>query len=120
MQSHIFFVSNPLGGYSTGVKSFGMHSSEVQNFEAHVSMKGIHGASVLFCVIKKQEDELERVSWGFGPESNYTVLLIVHPGAKVPTWVSLQDKYQQKVHVPSVTSLRIQNLTPEVSGQYRS
>ncbi|XP_040086137.1 SLAM family member 8-like [Oryx dammah] len=44
----------------------------------------------------------------------------VHRGADTPTWVSLQDKYQQRVHVPSVTSLRIENLTPEDSGQYRA
>jgi len=112
-----FSVSSPLGGYSTGIRSSGMHSSQVQNFGAHVSMEGIHGGSVLFCMIKKQEAELERVSWGFGPESNYTVLLMVHPGAKAPTWVSLQNTYQQRVHVPSMTSLRIQNLTPEDGGQ---
>ena len=113
-----FFVSNPLGGYSTVIRSSGKHSSEVQNFGAHVSMEEIHGGSVLFCMIKEQEAELEMVSWGFGPESNYIVLLMVHPGAKAPTWVSLQNTYQQRVHVPNMTSLRIQNLTPEDSGQY--
>ena len=57
---------------------------------------------------------------GFGPELNYRVLLRVHRGADTPTWVSLQDKYQQRVQVPNVTSLKIENLTPEDSGQYRA
>ena len=35
-------------------------------------------------------------------------------------WVSLQDKYQQRVHVPNVTSLRIENLTSEDSGHYQA
>ena len=83
-------------------------------------MQGIQGGSVLFHVTKKQEAEPEEVSWGFGSELNYRVLLRVHRGADTPTWISLQDKYQQRVHVPNVTSLRIENLTPEDSGQYRA
>ena len=75
---------------------------------------------MLFHVPKKQEAEPEEVSWGFGPESNYRVFMRVHRGKDTPTWVSLQDKYQQRVHVPNVTSLRIENLTPEDSGQYRA
>ena len=71
---------------------------------------------MLFHVIKNQEAE----PWGFSPESNYKVLLRVGPGADTPTWVSLQDKYQQRVQVPNVTSLKIENLTPEDSGQYRA
>ncbi|XP_060976471.1 uncharacterized protein LOC133040592 isoform X3 [Dama dama] len=71
-------------------------------------------------LIKKQEADPEEVSWGFGPESNYRVLLRVRHGTDTPTWVSLQDKYQHRVHVPNVTSLRIENLTPEDSGQYRA
>ena len=35
-------------------------------------------------------------------------------------WVSLQDKYQQRVHVPNVTSLRIEYLTSEDSGHYQA
>ena len=75
---------------------------------------------MLFHVIKKQEADPVEVSWGFGPQSNYRVLLQVRRGADTPTWVSLQDKYQQRVHVPNVTSLKIENLTPEDSGQYRA
>ncbi|XP_074245847.1 SLAM family member 8-like [Saimiri boliviensis] len=32
--------------------------------------------------------------------------------------MSLQDKFKQRVHVPSMWSLRIENLAPEDSGQY--
>ena len=75
---------------------------------------------MLFHVTTKQEAEPEEVSWGFGPESNYRVLLRVHRGADTPTWVSLQDKYQHRVHVPNILFLRIDNLTLEDSGQYRA
>ncbi|KAJ1064520.1 hypothetical protein K5549_017211, partial [Capra hircus] len=78
----------------------------------------IRGGFVLIHVIKKQEAEPEEVSWGFGSESDYRVLLRVHRGADTPTWVSLQDKYRHRVHVPNVTSLRIENLTFEDSGHY--
>ena len=75
---------------------------------------------MLFHVTKKQNADPEEVSWGFGPESNYRVLLRFRRGADTPTWVSLQDKYQHKVQVPSLMSLRIENLTLEDSGQYRA
>ncbi|KAM9692132.1 T-lymphocyte surface antigen Ly-9-like isoform 2-T5 [Dama dama] len=104
---------------STVVQSSGKYNSEVQN-SGFVPMQGIQGHSVLFHIVKKQEADPEEVSWGFGPESNYRVLLRVRHGTDTPTWVSLQDKYQHRVHVPNVTSLRIENLTPEDSGQYRA
>ena len=71
---------------------------------------------MLFHMIKCQEAE----PWGFSPESNYKVLLRVSPGADTPAGVSLQDKYQQRVHVPNILSLKIENLTCEDSGQYRA
>ena len=83
-------------------------------------MYGTQGGSVLFHVIKKQEADPVEVSWGFGPQSNYRVLLQVRRGADTPTWVSLQDKYQQRVHVPNILSLKVENLTCEDSGQYRA
>ena len=110
-------VSSPLGICSTGAKSPGAHGSEVQDPGACVPLQGIRGGSVLFNVTKKQEAEPEEVSWAFGPESNYSVLLRVHRGADTPTWVSLQNKYQQRVHVPNILSLRFENLTFEDSGQ---
>ena len=75
---------------------------------------------MLFNVIKKQEADPEEVLWSFGPLSNYRVLLQVRHWADNLTWVILQDKYQQRVHVPNVTSLKIENLTQEDSGQYRA
>ena len=119
-EKNICPVSNPLGICSTGAKSPGAHGSGVQDPAARVPRQGIRGGSVLFHVIKKQEAEPEEVSWAFGPDSNYSVLLRVHRGADTPTWVDLQDKYQQRVQVPNVTSLKIENLTPEDSGQYRA
>ena len=100
-------VSHALGVCSTGVKSSGAHGSGVQDSGAHVPLQGIQGGSVLFHLTKNQEADPEEVSWGFGPESNYRVLLQVRHGADTPTWVSLQDKYQQRVHVPNVRSLKI-------------
>ncbi|KAI4590446.1 hypothetical protein MJG53_001495 [Ovis ammon polii x Ovis aries] len=105
---------------STGAKSPGACDSGVQESGAHVPLQGIRGGSVLFHVTKKQEAEPEKVSWAFGPQSNYSVLLRVHHGADTPTWVRLQDKYQQRVHVPNILSLKIENLTCEDSGQYQA
>ena len=116
----IFSVSNPLGFCNTGAKSPGARGSGVQDSGAHVPLQGIRGGSVLFHVIKKQKAEPEEVSWGFGPESKFSILLRVHHGADTPTWVSLQDKYQQRVHVPNILSLKIENLTCEDSGHYRA
>ncbi|XP_070640444.1 SLAM family member 9-like isoform X2 [Bos indicus] len=113
-------VSSPLGICSTGAKSPGACGSEVQDPGARVPLQGIRGGSVLFHVTTKQEAEPEEVSWAFGSESNYSVLLRVHRVADTPTWVSLQDKYQQRVHVPNILSLKIENLTCEDSGQYRA
>ena len=119
-EKNIFPVSSPLGICSTGAKSPGARGSGVQGSGAHVPLQGIQGGSVLFHLTKKQEADPEEVSWGFGPESNYSILLQVRRGADTPTWVSLQDKYQHRVHVPNVTSLRIENLTREDSGEYRA
>ena len=112
-------ISIVLGICSTVAHSYGPHGSEAQD-SAFVPMYGIQGGSVLFHVIKKQEADPEEVLWSFGPLSNYRVLLQVHHWADNLTWVILQDKYQQRVHVPNVTSLKIENLTQEDSGQYRA
>ena len=114
-----FSISIVLGICSTVAYNSGSHGSEAQD-PGFVPMYGTQGGSVLFHVIKKQGADPVEVSWGFGPQSNYRVLLQVRRGADTPTWVSLQDKYQQRVHVPNVTSLKIKNLTREDSGQYRA
>ncbi|XP_014647209.1 PREDICTED: SLAM family member 9-like [Ceratotherium simum simum] len=115
------FTSLLLSVCSTGVKSSGIHGSGVQHSGAHVPLKRIRGGSVLFHVIKEPEAKLEEISWGFGPDLKYRVMLRVHNGSeRTQTWVSLQDKYKQRVHVPNMTSLRIENLTREDSGPYQA
>ncbi|XDB49068.1 hypothetical protein AB1E18_002651 [Capra hircus] len=86
------FTSLLLSIHSTGRKSSGVPGPGAQDSVAHC-----------------QEAE----PWGFSPESNYKVLLRVSPGADTPAGVSLQDKYQQRVHVPTILSLRFENLTFE-------
>ncbi|XP_077012660.1 T-lymphocyte surface antigen Ly-9-like isoform X1 [Tamandua tetradactyla] len=114
------FLSLVLGVRSTGTKSSGALGSGTWNSEGHSFLKQIRGGSVLFHVIPKLDDELDEVSWVFGPESDFTVLLCFKRGADGPTWVSLQDKDKQRVHVPNMTSLRIEKLTLTDSGQYRA
>ncbi|XP_033270393.2 uncharacterized protein LOC105748826 isoform X2 [Orcinus orca] len=124
---HLCWASRLLGFTSLllsvcwpGVKSSGTHGSGVQDSGVHVPLHRVRGGSVSFNVTRKQEAHLEEVTWGFGPDSNYRVLLRVGAEADAPTWVSLQDKYQQRVHVPSILSLKIENLTSEDSGLYRA
>ena len=119
-EKNICPVSSPLGICCPGAKRSGARDSEVQESGARVPLQGIRGGSVLFHVIKKQEAEPEEVSWAFGPESNYSVLLRVHRGADTPTWVSLQDRYQQRVHVPNMRPLKIENLTSEGNVLYQA
>ncbi|XP_036872709.2 SLAM family member 9-like [Manis javanica] len=87
---------------------------------AHVFLNRTQGSCVLFHAAREAGAELKEISWGFGPESDYRVILTVCSSTEPPTWVSLQDKYEQRVHVPNMTSLRIDNLTCEDSGQYRA
>ncbi|KAF4021202.1 hypothetical protein G4228_013529 [Cervus hanglu yarkandensis] len=117
---HLCGPSRLLGFTSFLLSDSGAHGSGVQDSGAHVPLQGIQGGSVFFHLTKNQEADPEEVSWGFGPESNYRVLLRVSHGADTPTWVSLQDKYQHRVHVPNMMSLRIENLTREDSGEYRA
>ncbi|OWK00866.1 hypothetical protein Celaphus_00016531, partial [Cervus elaphus hippelaphus] len=98
---------------STRVKSSRAHVPGGQYSKAHITLHIVWKGSVLFYVVNKTGTELEEVSWGFDPDSNYRVLLKVHPGADAPTWVRLQDKYHQRVRVPNMRSLKIENLTSE-------
>ena len=61
---------------------------------------------------------LEKISWGIKNKSDYLLLLLVSPGEDVPKWVNFQDKFENRVHVLNTTTLRIDNLTLEDSGQY--
>ncbi|XP_058395492.1 SLAM family member 5-like [Diceros bicornis minor] len=115
------FTSLLLSVCSTEVTTSGAHGSGIQDSGVHVHLKGIRGGSVLFHVIKEPGTELKEISWGFGPDLKYRVMLRVHNGSEgTPTWVSLQDKYKQRVHVATMTTLRIENLTHEDSGPYRA
>ena len=109
-----FSVSYALGVGSPGTQSSGNA----------VSLKGMQGASVSFHVIRNPDlppvDELEKISWGIVFRSNYIVMLQVFPGADVPEWVNWQDKFQKRVHVFNITTLRIDNLTLEDTGLYRA
>uniref|UniRef100_A0A8D1CN11 Ig-like domain-containing protein n=1 Tax=Sus scrofa TaxID=9823 RepID=A0A8D1CN11_PIG len=123
---HLRWASRLLGLLSllfsvcrSGTNSDGGPAPGVQDSGAPDPLQGIRGGSVLFPLLKKQDAELEEVTWGFGPGSEYRILLRVRPG-EAPTWASLQDRYQQRVHVPNMTSLKIENLTPEDSGLYRA
>lgn len=62
--------------------------------------------------------KLEKISWAIKNKSDYVLLLHVSPGEDVPKWVNFQDKFEKRVHVLNTTTLRIDNLTLEDSGQY--
>ncbi|XP_048670616.1 uncharacterized protein LOC107156666 isoform X2 [Marmota marmota marmota] len=108
------------GACSTLAKSSGAHGSGIKGFRTHTYLKAIRGSSVLLQVIQEPEDpKIEEISWGvITSESNSTFVLRLQNGKEDPLWFSLQDKYKQRVQVPSMSSLRINNLTSQDSGQY--
>ncbi|XP_037355760.1 T-lymphocyte surface antigen Ly-9-like isoform X2 [Talpa occidentalis] len=104
---------------SPGAKSSEAHGSGVKGSEANNPVKGTQGGAVWFHMNTNPGAELEKILWGFFPQSAYVIMLEVHRGAEdAPTWCNLWDKYGQRVHVPNMTSLRIENLTSEDSGRY--
>ncbi|XP_053462380.1 T-lymphocyte surface antigen Ly-9-like isoform X2 [Nycticebus coucang] len=111
------------GVCSAVVKSPGAHGPGVKDSRAHTYLEGIQGGAVLFHVTEKPgvvpEADLEKLLWSFGPESGYIKMFEVS-WDELPRWVGLQEKLKQRVHVPNLTSLRIENLTLEDSGQYRA
>ncbi|XP_045672817.1 SLAM family member 5-like isoform X2 [Phyllostomus hastatus] len=114
------FTSILLGIYSPGAMSSETHVSEIKDSRAPVFLTRIQGESVLFNVIQEPGTKLEEISWSIGPESNYRVMLEVKGQVNKPNWLSLQDKYMQRAHILNRTSLRIENLTHDDSGQYRA
>lgn len=116
----MFSLSNYLGIYSPGAMSSKTHVPEVKDSRAPVLLTRIQGESVLFYVIKEPGTKLEEISWSFGPESNYRVMLEVDVTAEKQKWISLQNKYGKRAHIPNMTSLEIKNLTHDDSGQYRA
>ncbi|XP_038397734.1 SLAM family member 8-like isoform X3 [Canis lupus familiaris] len=60
------------------------------------------------------------MTWGISSGANYTILLQVSPGARDPEWVNFQYKFQKRVRVLNITTLRMNNLTLEDTGLYRA
>nr|XP_012423389.1 PREDICTED: SLAM family member 5-like [Odobenus rosmarus divergens] len=107
---------------STVTQISGAHDSGVEDSGILVFLKGTQGGSVWFHVIRNSElppeVELEKISWGIGSGSNYTTMLQVSPWPYVPEWVNFQDRFEKRVHVHNITTLKIDNLTLEDSGRY--
>ncbi|XP_077934807.1 uncharacterized protein LOC144382665 [Halichoerus grypus] len=122
--SPLGFTSLLLSVCSAVTQSSGAHGSGVEASGITVSLKETQGASVWFHVIRSPELPpevgLEKISWGIVSGSHYIVMLDVCPGRDVPEWVNFQDKFEKRVHVLNITTLRIDNLTLEDSGQYRA
>ncbi|XP_069933603.1 SLAM family member 8-like isoform X1 [Oryctolagus cuniculus] len=118
------FLSPLLSICSTLDKSPEARGSGILDSGLHFPVKGTRGGSVSFHVVQHPGwapgEKLEEISWGFGPESVHRVILLVPSGAASPTWVSLEDKYKPRLHVPNMTSLVIENVTSQDSGQYRA
>ncbi|XP_044904548.1 SLAM family member 9-like isoform X1 [Felis catus] len=116
------FSSLVLTAFSTLVNGSGTHGSQVEDSGNVVSLMGTQGGSVSFHVTGSPEslpgDKLEKISWGIKSGSHGTIMLHVSPGEDVPKWVNFQDKFEKRVHVLNTTTLRIDNLTLEDSGQY--
>nr|XP_012623113.1 SLAM family member 5-like [Microcebus murinus] len=122
--SFLLFISLLLSVCRAVAESSGAHGSAVKDSGAHVPLKGIRGGSVLFGVTQKAgavlETELEELCWSFTPESDYRVMFRIQRGVHSPTWFSLQDKFKQRVQVPDLAFLKIENLSLEDSGHYRA
>nr|XP_035135272.1 uncharacterized protein LOC118142787 isoform X1 [Callithrix jacchus]XP_035135273.1 uncharacterized protein LOC118142787 isoform X1 [Callithrix jacchus] len=118
----LVFISLLLSVCSSAANTSGAHGSAVKDSGNHIYLKRIRGGSVLFNVTEKPMAdagaEIQEVLWGLGTPFKHRRLLQVRRGADSPTWLSLQDKFKQRVHVPSLWSLRIENLAPEDSGPY--
>ncbi|CAK7309510.1 SLAM family member 8 [Vulpes lagopus] len=109
---------------STGTQGSAAHGSGVEDSGNPVSLKRMQGASVLFQVLRNPDlpagVQLEKMTWGMFSGGNYTILLQVSPGARNPEWVNWQDKFQNRVRVLNITTLRMNNLTLEDTGLYRA
>ncbi|XP_004778503.1 SLAM family member 9 isoform X1 [Mustela putorius furo] len=118
------FTSLLLSVCSAVTQSPGARGSAVDDSGNPVTLKGAQGTPVLFQVIRNPElppeFELEKMSWGIVSRSNFIVMLYVFPGRDVPEWVNFQDKFERRIYVLNIMTLRIVNLTLEDSGLYRA
>ncbi|XP_072588677.1 uncharacterized protein [Vulpes vulpes] len=109
---------------STGTQGSAAHGSGVEDSGNPVSLKRMQGASVLFQVLRNPDlpagVKLEKMTWGILSGAKYTAVLRVTAGARTPEWVNFQDKFQKRVHVFNMTTLRMNNLTLEDTGLYRA
>ncbi|XP_072588719.1 SLAM family member 7-like isoform X2 [Vulpes vulpes] len=109
---------------SPGTQDSAAHGSGVEDSGNPVSLKGMQGASVLFQVLRNPDlpagVQLEKMTWGMFSGANYTILLQVSPGSRDPEWVNCQDKFQKRVRVLNITTLRMNNLSLEDTGLYRA
>ncbi|KAM9686378.1 uncharacterized protein ACIGJ3_000907 isoform 2-T2 [Trichechus inunguis] len=122
---HLYWVSWLLGFFILlGVQSTGAKGSGTKDSEAFVSLKEIQGGFVLFHVIMKPGVDpravVKEITWSFGHLSDYRVMLHVYNGTDSPKWVSLHDKYKQRIYMPNMTTLMIENLTLGDSGEYQA
>ncbi|XP_023581360.1 SLAM family member 8-like isoform X2 [Trichechus manatus latirostris] len=122
---HLYWVSWLLGFFILlGVRSTGAKGSGTKDSEAFVSLKEIQGGSVLFHVIMKPGVDpravVKEITWSFGHLSDYRVMLHVYNGTDSPKWVSLHDKYKQRIYMPNMTTLMIENLNLGDSGEYQA
>jgi hypothetical protein len=62
------------------------------------------------------EAKMEKITWGFGPASAYSVMLKVHSGTEAAAWVSIQDKHLKGVFVSKMTSLELEDLISQDRG----
>ncbi|XP_048670611.1 uncharacterized protein LOC125620242 isoform X2 [Marmota marmota marmota] len=107
------------GACSTLAKSSGAHGSGIKGFRTHTYLKVIRGGSVLLQVIQEPENpKIKEISWGIGSDPDSKYMLRLQNGTEDPHWFRLQDKYKHRVQVPNMSSLRINNLTSQDSGQY--
>jgi hypothetical protein len=91
--------------WNTLNKSSGAQLSGVKDSGAHLLLKKIQGSSVLFHVIKETVTDLgadlEEMSWNFGADSEYRVMLKVCSGPDAPTcWPAGQPAAQVQAEGP--------------------
>ncbi|XP_058516456.1 SLAM family member 5-like isoform X3 [Ochotona princeps] len=86
----------------------------------HSPVNRMQGGSVWFHVIPKSEEMLVEIAWLFSSGSECILLVRVKSGPDSPILSDLQDKFKGRIQVPNMTSLMIENLTSQDSGQYQA